>query len=125
MTLLWTLSGRFHLILGPERELEHKLVRGRSIMDNDLNDLRQSLDNIDNAFIFLLAERFRVTQRIGIYKSEHGLSPVDEVREKIQFARIERLARDCGLNPEFAVKMLRLIIDEVIENHEAIRRERN
>jgi chorismate mutase len=94
-------------------------------MDNDLNDLRQSLDNIDNAFIFLLAERFRVTQRIGIYKSEHGLSPVDEVREKIQFARIERLARDCGLNPEFAVKMLRLIIDEVIENHEAIRGERN
>ena len=94
-------------------------------MDNDLNDLRESLDNIDNALIFLLAERFRVTQRIGIYKSEHGLPAVDEVREKIQFARIERLARDCRLNPEFAVKMLRLIIDEVIENHEAIRGERS
>ena len=90
-------------------------------MNKELNDLRESLDNIDNAFIFLLAERFRVTQKIGIYKSEHGLPAVDEAREKVQFARIERLARDRGLNPEFAAKMLRLIIDEVVENHEAMR----
>jgi len=89
-------------------------------MNKDLNDLRESLDNIDNAFIFLLAERFRVTQKIGLYKSEQGLPAVDEARERVQFAQIERLARDRGLNPEFASKMLRLIIDEVVENHEAM-----
>jgi chorismate mutase len=94
-------------------------------MNEDLNDLRESLDNIDNALIFLLAERFRVTQKIGIYKSEHGLPAVDEAREKAQFARVERLARDRGLNPEFAAKMLRLIIDEVVENHEAIHGEKD
>ncbi len=94
-------------------------------MNGDLNDLRESLDNIDNALIFLLAERFRVTQKIGVYKSEYGLPAVDEAREKVQFARIEKLARDRGLNPEFAMKMLRLIIDEVVENHEAIRGEKD
>jgi chorismate mutase len=90
-------------------------------MNIDLNDLRESLDTIDTALIVLLAERFRVTQKIGIYKSEHGLPAVDEAREKVQFARIERLARDHGLNPLVAAKMLRFIIDEVVENHQAMR----
>ena len=90
-------------------------------MSTDLNDLRESLDTIDHAFICLLAERFRITQKIGRYKYEQGLPAVDEAREKVQFARIERLARDCGLNPEFAAKMLRVIIDEVVANHEALR----
>ena len=89
-------------------------------MDNNLNDLRESLDNIDNALIFLLAERFRVTQKVGIYKKEHGLPAVDEAREQAQFERIGKLARERGLNPEFAARMLRLIIDEVVENHEAL-----
>lgn len=90
-------------------------------MNKDLNDLRESLDTIDQALIGLLAERFRITQKVGKYKSDHGLPAVDEAREAVQFARIERLARDCGLDPEFAAKMLRLIIDEVVENHEAMR----
>ena len=94
-------------------------------MHNDLNDLRESLDNIDHAFIFLLAERFRVTRKIGLYKRELGLPAVDEAREQVQFARIERLARERGLNPEFAAKMLRLIIDEVVNNHEALQGEKS
>ena len=92
-------------------------------MSEDLNDLRESIDNIDNAFIFLLAERFRVTQKVGRYKSKHGLPAVDEVRERTQFERIEKLAQEKGLNPEFIHKLFRLIMDEVIENHMALRRE--
>ena len=90
-------------------------------MNKDLNDLREHLDTIDNSLIRLLAERFSITQQIGRYKSEHSLPAVDEAREKEQFTRIKRLAWECGLDPEFAVKMLRLIIDEVVENHNAIR----
>lgn len=92
-------------------------------MDDELNDLRESLDNIDNALIFLLAERFRVTRKVGLYKSKHRLPAVDEAREQAQFVRIEKLALERGLNPEFASKMLRLIINEVVENHEAMRQE--
>lgn len=101
--------------------MRNEMEKRRFLMNTDLHDLRERLDTIDQAFVCLLAERFRITQKIGKYKSEQGLPAVDEAREKVQFARIEKLARDCGLNPEFAAKMLRLIIDEVVENHEAMR----
>ncbi len=90
-------------------------------MNKELNDLRESLDTIGDALICLLAKRFRIPQKIRKYKSDHGLPAGDEAREKVQFARLERLARDRGLDPEFAARMLRFIIDEVGENHEAMR----
>lgn len=89
-------------------------------MQHDLQDLRVSLNTIDQAMVCLLAERFHVTQKIGEYKKAHGLPPVDEAREAAQFARIDQLAAEVGLNPEFAKRMLRLIIDEVVQNHKAI-----
>ena len=88
-------------------------------MEN-LNALRESLDNIDQAFIFLLAERFRVTQKIGKYKSNYGLPALEEARERTQFEQIGKLAQEKGLNPELIHKMYRLIIDEVIESHQAL-----
>lgn len=86
-------------------------------MKQDLTDLRQSLDNIDNALIFLLAERFRVTDKVGSYKKAHNLPPVDPEREAVQFERIKKLATEAGLDPAFAQKFLRLVIDTVVENH--------
>ncbi|MDQ3098124.1 MAG: chorismate mutase [bacterium] len=89
-------------------------------MNYTLDDLRKSLDNIDNALIFLLTERFRVTHKVGVFKSKNGLPPVDNTREAAQFERIEKIASDAGLSPEFARKMLRLIIDEVVVNHKVM-----
>lgn len=89
-------------------------------MQHDLDDLRKSLDYLDNALVYLLSERFHVTQKVGEYKQAHKLPPVDLSREAAQFARIEALATQAGLSPEFAKKMLRLIIDEVVENHKAL-----
>jgi chorismate mutase len=89
-------------------------------MNHDLQDLRKSLDNLDNALVFLLAERFRVTQKVGEYKKANNLPAVDEAREAAQFARIEALATQAGLEPTFAKAMLRLIIDEVVKNHQAL-----
>ena len=91
-------------------------------MAHDLQDLRVSLDNIDNAVIFLLAERFRLTHKVGLYKKENELPPVDEAREAAQFARIDKLAHEAGLDREFARKFLRLVIDEVCANHEALQK---
>ena len=86
-------------------------------MNHDLDDLRKSLDNIDNAIFLLFAERFRVTQKVGEYKKVHKLPSTDKSREASQFARIEKLAKETGLNPEFARKLLRMVIDEVVKNH--------
>lgn len=85
--------------------------------DETLQRFRQSIDNIDAALVFMLAERFKVTQAVGAYKATHGLPPADPSREEMQIARLRSLARDADLDPEFSEKFLRFIIDEVIRHH--------
>jgi chorismate mutase len=92
-----------------------------SIMDEQLNRFRQSIDNIDAALVHILAERFRITQAVGEYKAQHQLPPADPSREEKQIARLRQLAKESNLDPEFSEKFLRFIIDEVIRHHEQIR----
>ncbi len=89
--------------------------------DDMLKGYRQSIDNIDAALVFLLAERFKVTQAVGRYKAQSGLPPADPSREENQIARLRKLAEDADLDPEFSEKFLRFIIDEVIRHHEKLR----
>ena len=70
--------------------------------------------------VFLLAERFKATQKVGILKATHKLPAGDPGREAAQIARLRRLAEDAHLDPAFAEKFLNFIISEVIRHHEAI-----
>ena len=85
-----------------------------------LNEYRSSIDNIDAALIYLLAERFRITHQVGVFKAENGLPPEDKERESTQVKRKRQLAEDAGIDPVFSEKFLRFIIDEVIRHHVAI-----
>ncbi|APX64508.1 chorismate mutase [Sphingomonas sp. gentR] len=89
--------------------------------DTVLTGYRQSIDNIDAALVFMLAERFKITQAVGRYKAENELPPADPGREESQIARLRQLASDAQLDPEFSEKFLRFIIDEVIRHHERLR----
>ena len=84
----------------------------------ELLRLRDSIDNIDAALIHLLAERFKCTQAVGVYKAEHDLPAADAAREERQIDRLRALAADAHLDPDFTEKFLRFIIDEVIRHHE-------
>lgn len=88
----------------------------------ELGDLRASIDNIDAAMIYMLAERFRCTQRVGALKAIHGLPPADPSREAYQVERLRGLAETARLDPEFAEKYLNFIVREVIRHHEAVPR---
>jgi len=92
-------------------------------MDEKLKQYRESINNIDAALVFMLAERFKVTQAVGQYKAENDLPPADPTREQEQIARLRQLAKDANLDPEFSEKFLRFIINEVIRHHEQIREE--
>jgi chorismate mutase len=89
--------------------------------DQTLQRFRQSIDNIDAALVFMLAERFKITQAVGRYKAVSGLPAADPGREAAQVARLRSLAEAANLDPEFSEKFLRFIIDEVIRHHEAER----
>jgi chorismate mutase len=88
-----------------------------SLAAGKLAEYRRSIDNIDAALVFLLAERFKVTQKVGAFKAANGLPPADPGREDEQIGRLRRLAADAELDPEFSEKFLRFIIDEVIRHH--------
>ena len=83
-----------------------------------LKNHRKSIDRLDAILVFTLAERFQHTQAVGKLKAEHDLPPSDPSREAAQIARLEDLAKEADLDPEFAKKFLRFVIDEVICHHE-------
>ena len=87
-----------------------------------LERLRASIDNLDAALVYLLAERFKCTQEVGRLKARAGMPPEDPQREAYQIQRLRSLATSSGLDPRFAEKFLALVIDEVIRNHESISR---
>ncbi|MFJ5860550.1 chorismate mutase [Pseudarthrobacter sp. NPDC092439] len=86
----------------------------------ELLSIRSSIDNIDATLVYLLAERFKATQKVGFLKAAHQLPAGDPGRETAQIARLRRLAEDAHLDPAFAEKFLNFIIGEVIRHHEAI-----
>ena len=88
---------------------------------NELQRLRDSIDNIDAALIHLLAERFKFTQHVGALKAAANMPPADPKREAEQIARLRKLASTAKLDPEFAEKFLNFIVTEVIRHHNAHR----
>ena len=86
-----------------------------------LAEYRASIDNIDASLIYLMAERFKITEKVGKYKKDHGLRAASPDREQEQFRRMKKLAAEAGVDQEFMGKFLRFIIDEVIRRHERIK----
>ena len=80
---------------------------------------RASIDRLDAILVYTLGERFKHTQAVGKLKAEHDLPPSDPAREAAQIERLEDLANEADLDPEFAKKLLNFIIAEVIQHHKS------
>ena len=83
-----------------------------------LKEHRESIYRLEAILVYTLAESFKHTQSVGRLKATHDLPPSDPVREAEQIARLERLAEEADLDPEFARKFLNFVISEVIRHHE-------
>lgn len=92
----------------------------RAEVMEELLSIRGSIDNFDAQLVYLLAERFKATQRVGHLKAVHQLPASDPGREKAQIERLRRLAHEANLDPEFAEKFMNFIISEVIRHHQTI-----
>lgn len=82
-----------------------------------LHEHRDSIDRLDAILVYTLGERFKRTQAVGKLKAEHNLPPSDPAREAAQIARLEDLAQQADLDPDFAKAFLKFIIREVIQHH--------
>ncbi|MEM9577361.1 MAG: chorismate mutase [Pseudomonadota bacterium] len=85
--------------------------------DDLLKDHRASIDRLDAILVYTLGERFKHTKAVGKLKATHDLPPSDPAREAAQIERLEDLAKQADLDPEFAKKFLNFIIAEVIQHH--------
>ncbi|NIX75469.1 chorismate mutase [Microvirga terricola] len=90
------------------------------VVSDELQRLRDSIDNLDAVLIHTLAERFKCTQQVGEHKAKYSLPPSDPIREAAQVKRLRSLAETAKLDPDFAEKFLTFIVKEVIRHHEAI-----
>lgn len=88
---------------------------------DELERLRASIDNMDAILLHTLAERFKLTQQVGVLKAQNDMPPADKAREARQIERLQSLAAESGLDPAFAEKFLNFIVAEVIRHHEKIR----
>lgn len=85
-----------------------------------LLEMRKSIDNIDNSIIAMLAERFKITDRVGLYKAENDLPLKDENREAEQYQCMTELAERYGIDPAIASTYLDTVIDAVLRKHRQI-----
>lgn len=83
-------------------------------------ELRTDVDTIDAAIVTMLAERFRVTRRIGLLKARAGFASADLQREAAQVATLRGKAEDCGLDPDLAEAYLHLVADAAKRGHEQL-----
>nr|WP_273759147.1 chorismate mutase [Bartonella sp. ML70XJBT.G] len=90
---------------------------------DELAHLRASIDNFDAALIHILAERFRCTNAVGQLKARYDLPAVDPLREQRQAERLRQLAIESHLDPDFAERFLKFVIQEVVHHHEVIAKE--
>lgn len=83
-----------------------------------LEDLRQSLDRIDNEVMSLLAERANIILQVADFKKQHGGPIHDPAREDAIIARLSDL-NPGPLPAESVERIYRKIIEEM-RNFEAI-----
>ena len=88
-----------------------------------LNELRIGIDDLDSKIIQLIADRFSLTRQVGQIKSHSNIDPVDPDREEFVLDKWEKLAIDADVDPALARALIRLIIDQSVAEHRAVRQE--
>jgi len=91
---------------------------------DELQSLREQIDRLDAALVYVLGQRFACTEKIGRIKKDRGLPGYDEQRETSQKERLFHLAADAGLAPGVMEKIFETVTAAVRERHDQIRHEK-
>ena len=106
--------------------LDSLIIRDHAIADKPrqtLDELRGEIDKLDGALLETLAKRMKISEAIGKYKFEHGITILQERRyDEVIKNRRER-AEKAGLNPDFIVKVFEDIHEESVATQNIVMKE--
>ena len=85
-----------------------------------LVDFRKSFDLIDHAIVCLIAERMRVVQKVGAYKKEHSIAPLDSARWQQVLDKKRAQAEQHEVSAELIVNIYNMLHDHALEIEESI-----
>jgi chorismate mutase len=78
-------------------------------MTDELEQLREQIDNLDASLLEILAKRAQLVDKIGQYKKERGLAPLDNARWQQVLESNKNRAQSLNLCPEFIEALYHLI----------------
>ncbi|XRX42953.1 MAG: prephenate dehydratase domain-containing protein [Buchnera aphidicola (Tetraneura sorini)] len=88
--------------------------------ESSFSKLRNKIDIIDKKIIFLLKARCFVSKKIALYKKKNNKPIKDKQREKEIIKKIINMSTKKQLNPEYAKKIFKIIINESVILQELI-----
>jgi chorismate mutase len=105
----------------------HEFVaRGREMITKsapkELIEARKKLDLIDESLVEMLEARFKLTHQVGLLKADQKMTSLDSDREAQKIVQLRSLCEGKNLNPDFVAEVFRLVMGEVVKNHEKLRR---
>ena len=81
----------------------------------ELNWLRAEIDELDERLWDTIAARMEVSKRIGEWKKEHGVTPLQPERYQEIVERINELTNERGLSTDFALRIWEQIHEESLK----------
>ena len=83
----------------------------------NLQDFRKEIDKIDSDICKLIAKRFVITQKVGLYKLKNKLQLEDKKREVKMMEKFTKKATKLNIDPNLIQKIFKLIITKTKENY--------
>ncbi len=84
-------------------------------MKNQLDEFRKQIDVIDDSIVNLLAKRMKVVKKVGIFKKQINMPPLDPTRwQQVLTSKMEK-AKSLGLDPEMVKRIYNIIHEEALK----------
>ena len=120
VSLVYTTHGK-----SKSRHQHEFIARGKEMStksaSKELIEARQKLDVIDEGLVEMLEARFQLTHQVGVLKADQKMPPLDSDREAQKIVQLRSLCEGKNLNPDFIAEVFRLVMKEVVKNHEKLR----
>jgi chorismate mutase len=120
VSLVYTAHGK-----SKSRHQHEFIARGKEMITKsapkELIEARKKLDVIDEGLVEMLEARFQLTHQVGLLKADQKMLPLDSDREAQKIVQLRSLCEGKNLNPDFVTEVFRLVMKEVVKNHEKLR----